>query len=202
MALDSQKLIDGLKEAFEKGKETQDVSGGEDGEVEAKYTEGDVAGFLADAIVDYASDAEILLLPGPLMIPAAPPVPDIPNLGSLLQPQTTDVGKPILKASIEASFTTKDPIMSLITTGITSYIAISFTSFMGFPGNTAVGTTVPVFIPVLAPCTALGMAGAEQDEIIELMAVLIHTAFKSSVFNGSAISVFGGIGPIIAQPLL
>ena len=33
MGLDRQKLYDGLLEAFEKGKETQDVSGGEDGEV-------------------------------------------------------------------------------------------------------------------------------------------------------------------------
>lgn len=201
MALDQQKLYAGLTEAFDKGIETIPVSGSA-GQTESKYSKGEIAGFIADAIVDYASDAEILLLPGPLMIPAPTPVPDVANLGSVLKAQTFDIGKPLLKASIEASFTTKDPVMSLITTGVVSYIATSFTVFTGFPGNTATGTTLPVITPVLAPCTALGMAGSEQDKIIDLMAFIIHTAFKSSVFNGSAVSVFGGIGPIIAQPLL
>ena len=57
MGLDRQKLYDGLLDAFVKGKETQEVSGGEEGETESKYSDADVAGFIADAIAAYAADA-------------------------------------------------------------------------------------------------------------------------------------------------
>ena len=84
MALDRQKLYDGLISAYEKGRETKAVSGGEDGEVESVHDKGDVAGFIADAIVSYASDAEIMLLTGPFLIPAAPsPIPDPANMGQI-----------------------------------------------------------------------------------------------------------------------
>ena len=202
MALDKQKLYDGLIKAFDKGIETSPVSNGEDGETESRYTKSDIAGFIADAIVDYASEAEILLLPGPLIIPAPTPVPDLANLGSILKIQTADIAKPALKASIEASLVSKDPVMGLITTGIMAYIPASFTLFKSITGNIATGVTLPTIPPVLAPCTALGMVGSEEDKIVELMAIIIHATFKSSVFNGAGASVVGGFGPVIFQPLL
>ena len=203
MGLDRQKLYDGLLEAFEKGKETQGVSGGEDGEVEAKYTEGDVAGFIADAIVAYASDAEVMLLTGPFMIPAAPsPIPDPANMGQKVKVQTADVGKAALKSSIEASFSSGDPVMGLVTAGIMAYIPASFTAFQSTSGNMAAGATAPTVPPVLAPCTALGLAGSEEPDIVDLMATLIHASFMASLFNGVATTVAGGVGPVVAQPLM
>lgn len=202
MALDSQKLIDGLKEAFEKGKETQSVSGGADGEVEAKYTEGDVAGFLADAIVAYASDAEVMLLTGPFMIPVVPPIPDLVNMGQKVAVQTAEIGGAALKSAIEASFVSGDPVMGLVTAGIMAYIPISFTVFSSTIGNTATGVTVPTVPPILAPCIALGLAGSEEPDIVDVMATIIHASFMASLFNGVGITVAGGVGPVIAQPLM
>ena len=203
MALDKQKLYDGLIEAFEKGTETQSVSGGEEGETESKYSKGDVAGFIADAIVSYASDAEILLLTGPFLIPAAPsPIPDAANTGQKVKVKTADIGKPALKSAIEASFNSMDPVMGLITTGIMAYIPASFTVFQGTTGNVATGATAPTIPPVLAPCTALGMAGSEKEDIVNLMANIIHATFKASIFNGVGTTVAAGVGPVIAQPLL
>ena len=127
MALDRQKLYDGLISAYEKGRETKAVPGGEDGEVESVHDKGDVAGFIADAIVSYASDAEIMLLTGPFLIPAAPsPIPDPANMGQKVKVQTAETGKAALKSSIEASFSAQDPVMGLITAGIMAYIPSSF----------------------------------------------------------------------------
>ncbi len=203
MGLDRQKLYDGLLEAFEKGKETQDVSGGEDGEVESKYTEGDVAGFIADAIVAYASDAEVMLLTGPFMIPAAPsPIPDPANMGQKVKVQTAEVGKTALKSSIEASFSSGDPVMGLVTAGIMTYIPSSFTAFQSISGNMAAGATAPTVPPIFVPVTALGMAGGEEADIVDLMSTIIHASFKAAVFNGVGTTVAGGIGPVVAQMLL
>jgi len=203
MALDRGKLYDGLLDAFAKGKETKSVSGGEEGEVEAKYTEGDVAGFLADAIVAYASDAEVMLLTGPFMIPAAPsPIPDPANMGQKVQVQTAETGKVALKSAIEASFASGDPVMGLVTAGIMAYIPASFTVFSSTIGNTATGATAPTVPPVLAPCIALGLAGSEEPDIVDVMATIIHASFMASLFNGAGITVAGGLGPVIAQPLM
>ena len=64
--LDKQKLYDGLVDALTKGMETEDAG---ENEKSAKYSDSDVAGFIADAIVAYASDAEIGLFLV-IMIPA------------------------------------------------------------------------------------------------------------------------------------
>ena len=201
MALDRQKLYDGLLSAFKKGRETSSVSNGVPGEVEAKYNKSDVAGFIADAIVDYASDAEILLLPGPFLIPSASPVPDPANLGRKVKVKTASAGKSALKASIRSSFETRDPVMSLITAGIMVYIPASFTVFSS-TGNTATGATAPTVPPVLAPCTAAGLAGASEEKVVDLMATIIHSSFKAAIFSGTGLTVVGGTGPVISQPLL
>jgi len=203
MALNRQKLYDGLLDALEKGKETKSVSGGEEGEVEAKHTEGDVAGFIADAIVDYASDAEILMLTGPFMIPVIPtPMADPVNIAQPVQVQTADVGKAPLKAAIEAGFAAGDPVMVGVTTGVMAYIPASLLVFQGSPGGVATGVTVPTVPPILAPCMALGLAGAGEPEIVNLMATIIHASFKASIFNGLGLTLAGGAGPVVGQPLL
>ena len=203
MALDRDKLRDGLLNAFEKGRETKTVSGGEEGEVEPVHTSSDVAGFIADAIVSYASDAEILLLTGPFLIPAAPsPIPDPANIGQKVTVKTADTGRSALKAAILSSFQTKDPVMGLVTAGIMAYIPSSFTVFQSLVGNTATGATVPTVPPVFVPCTALGLAGGSEADIVDLMATIIHASFKASIFNGAGITVAGGAGPVIAQSLL
>ena len=203
MALDRQKLYDGLISAYEKGRETRAVSGGEDGEVESVHDKGDVAGFIADAIVSYASDAEIMLLTGPFLIPAAPsPIPDPANMGKKVKVQTAETGKAALKSSIEASFSAQDPVMGLITAGIMAYIPSSFTAFSSTIGNSAVGATAPTVPPVLAPVVALGLAGGEEADIVDLMATIIHASFKAAIFNGVGTTVAGGVGPVVAQMLL
>ena len=203
MALDRNKLRDGLLSAYERGRETRPVSGGEDGEVESVHSKSDVAGFIADAIVSYASDAEILLLTGPFLIPAAPsPIPDPANMGQKVKVKTADTGKSALKSAVLSSFNAKDPAMSLITAGIMAYIPSSFTAFQSAIGNTATGVTSPTVPPVLAPCIALGLGGGSEAQIVDLMATIIHTSFKAAIFNGAGLTVAGGVGPVVAQPLL
>lgn len=203
MALDRNKLRDGLLDAFGKGRETKSVSGGEEGEVEPVHSTNDVAGFIADAIVSYASDAEILLLTGPFLIPAAPsPIPDPANMGQKVKVKTADVGRSALQSAIFASFSSKDPVMGLVTTGIMAYIPASFTAFQSMIGNSATGAAAPTVPPVFAPCTALGLAGGSEADIVDLMATIIHTSFKASIFNGVGITIAGGVGPVVAQPLL
>jgi len=203
MALDRQKLYDGLLSAYEKGRETKAVSGGEEGEVESVHNESDVAGFITDAIVSYASDAEILLLTGPFLIPAAPsPIPDPANMGQKVKVSTAESGKAALKSAIQSSFSSKDPVMSLITAGIMAYIPASFTSFSSSIGNSAVGATAPTVPPIFAPVTAAGLAGGEEADIVDIMATIIHASFKAAVFNGVGTTVAGGVGPVVAQMLL
>ena len=206
MAYNTQKLVDGIKAAFEKGRETQSVSGGEEGEVENKYTEGDVAGFIADAIVDFASDAEILLLPGPFLHPnpAPPPpvLPDVANMAALLKVQTAQAGHSILKAGFEASFAAGDPSMTPATAAIVSYAA-TLTFFQGSPlPNIATGVTAMAAPPIFAPVVAAGLAGADEDTCVQLMALIIDVSFRSCIFNGAGLTILAGAGPVLFQPLI
>jgi len=206
MAYNSQKLTDGLKAAFEKGRETKGVSGGVDGEVEPKYTKDDIAGFIADTIVDFASDAEIIMLPGPFMMPnpsGTPPlIPDVGNMASVLKTQTAKAGHGILKSAFSASFAAKDPSWSAATAGIISYAA-TLTFFQGSPiPNLATGATIMVVPPVFASVTAAGLAGSDEDSCIQLMAIIIDTSFRSCIFNGAGITILAGAGPILGQPLI
>ena len=80
MALDLGKLEAGLIDAFEKGQETDPPEGTEGAEeFTPKYSDADVAGFIADAIVDYASDAEVTVYI-PLLF-TTPPVPPVGIMG-------------------------------------------------------------------------------------------------------------------------
>ena len=124
---------------------------------------------LAEAIVKYAEDAEL---------PAAPTA----------KVKTARVGQAALQTVINGSFLSGDPTMTPLTAGIVAYVASSFTLFSNIAGTTTgVGACVMVVPPILAPVTALGMGGASQADVCELMATIIHASFKSIVFNGATI---------------
>mgnify|MGYP001157249777 FL=1 len=140
---------------------------------------------LAEAIVKYAEDAEL---------PAAPTA----------KVKTARVGQGALQSVINGSFLSGDPTMTPLTAGIVAYVASSFTLFSNIAGTTTgVGACVMVVPPILAPVTALGMGGASQADVCELMATIIHTSFKSIVFNGATIVAPATVTvPVAGVPLL
>lgn len=199
MGLDRDKLYDGLVDALTKGEETEDVSGGEEGEKEAKYSEGDVAGFLADAIVDYGSDAEVTLL-GPILIPAAPsPLPSS-AIGASVGVDTSDLGASALEQAIAGNFSAGDDQLALFMAGVIAYLASSFISFSG-SGHTAVGATIPI-PPVFSGIVSTGV---DDDGTLEdwagSVADAIDLAFTTSMFTGAVVASDGGVGAALPGPL-
>jgi len=199
MGLDKDKLYDGLVDALKKGEETEDVSGGEEGEKEAKYSEGDVAGFLASAIVDYASDAEIMLNPGPMLIPAAPsPLPSSSQAASC-GVQTADVGKSALEAAISGGFAAGDAPLAMMSVGIVAYVAASFTLFTADAGHLATGATVMAAPPVLsAASSAVQNSEGSLEDWCDQVATAIHTAFLTAIFTGAGVGADGGLGAVVS----
>ncbi len=197
MALDKDKLEQGLIDALKKGEETQSVSGGEEGEVEPKYTEGDIAGFIADAIVDYASDAEVMLA-GPILIPGAPPVPSS-AIGSKVKTTMADVGKSALKSAISSGFAVGDAPLAMMTVGIVAYLA-TFTVFSA-SGNTATGGTIP--IPPMLSAASMNVQNNEGslEDWCSAVASAIHTSFTTSMFGGAVVASDGGVGASVPSPL-
>ena len=197
MALDKDKLEKGLIDALKKGEETQSVSGGEEGEVEPKYTEGDVAGFIADAIVDYASDAEVTLA-GPIMIPGAPPVASS-AIGAKVKNDMADLGKSALESAISAGFAAGDAPLAMMTTGIITYLA-TFTIFSG-GGHTAIGGTIP--IPPMLSMASMDVQNNEGslEDWCSAVASAIHNSFSMSMFTGFVTAADGGLGSALPGPL-
>ena len=187
MALKKQKLVDGLKDAFAKAKEVEEKtkkdSEGNDVKVsEAKNSQSDIAGFIADAIVSYASDAEVTVN---VAFPSTPPPPpaDLSVVGKKLKVQTAQVGKAALQTAILTSMNTQDVAMAAITSGIVAYTAASFITFAG--GTvTAAGAAVMAVPPLLVAPLAVGIAGGEEDDVINAMATVIHTSFLGTIFTG------------------
>ena len=105
---------------------------------------------------------------------------------------------------INGSFLSGDPTMTPLTAGIVAYVASSFTLFSNIAGTTTgAGACVMVVPPILAPVTALGMGGASQADVCELMATIIHTSFKSIVFTGATIVAPATVTvPVTGVPLL
>jgi len=162
----------------------------------------DSANGMAQAIVDYAGDAEVavgLLIPMIPAIPPAAPVPDISVLtGTLLGTTTATVGQSILSAAILSSFTAKDPVMGLITTGIVAY-ALTFTSFTN---NNALATVVTTMsLPPIFNNIAWTDAGLSEEEIATEMASIIHQSFISAAHTGTVVSLLGTIPVLIAGTL-
>jgi hypothetical protein len=187
MALKKQKLVDGLKDAFTKAKEVEEKtkkdSEGNDIKVsEAINSQSDIAGFITDAIVSYASDAEITIS-APFTIPATPPSPDPSVVGKKLKVQTAQVGKAALKSAVVASMNSQDPAASAISSAIVVYAAASFTAFAA-GAVTAAGVSVMAVPPLLVAPLAVGIAGGEEDDVINGMATVIHTSFLGTAFTG------------------
>jgi hypothetical protein len=198
MALDKNKLEQGLIDALKKGEETRSVSGGEEGEVEAKYTEGDVAGFIADAIADYASDAEVMLA-GPIMIPTVPSPTPSSAIGAKVKNTMADVGKSALRSAIASGFAAGDAPLAMMTAGIVAYLA-TFTVFSA-SGTTAIGGTIPV--PPLLSVAAITIqnSGGNIEDWCSLVATAIHISFSTSMFGGSVVAGDGGLGASVPGPL-
>ncbi len=191
--LDQNKLKDGLIDALKKGEETQAVSGGEEGEMEAKYSDSDVAGFMADAIVDYASDAVIGPLAG-IIIP--PSVPSSAN-GQMPAVKTADVGKEPLKAAILAGFKAMDAPLAMMTAGIVAYAASSFTLMQAGPANCP-GVAVMAVPPVLSAVNlAVQNSEGALEDWCDMAAAAIHVSFKATIFTGACTASDGGLGPAI-----
>ncbi len=192
--LDQNKLKDGLIDALKKGEETQAVSGGEEGEMEAKYTDSDVAGFMADAIVAYASDAVIGPLAGIIITP--PGAPSSAN-GQMPAVKTADVGKEPLKAAILAGFKAMDAPLAMMTAGIVAYAAASFTVMQAGPAN-CLGAAVMAVPPVLSAVNlAVQNSEGALEDWCDMAAAAIHVSFKATIFTGVCTASDGGVGPAI-----
>ena len=193
--LDQGKLKDGLIDALKKGEETKSASGGEEGEMESKHTDDDVAGVMADAIVAYASDAEIGPLAG-IMIPSVPPVPSSAN-GQMPKVQTADIGKEPLKAAILAGFKAMEAPLAMMSAGIVAYTAASFVMMQAGPANCP-GAAVMAAPPVLGPVN-LGVQNSEGalEDWCDQVSAAIHVAFKATIFTGACTASDGGLGPAI-----
>ena len=193
--LDQGKLKDGLIDALKKGEETKAVSGGEEGEMESVHTDDDVAGFIADAIVAYASDAEIGPLVG-IMIPSVPPVPSSAN-GQLAKVQTADLGKEALKSAILGGFKAMDASLGMMSAGIVAYTAASFTLMQGGPANCP-GAAVMAAPPVLAPVNlAVQNSEGALEDWCDQVSMAIHAAFKATIFTGACTASDGGLGAAV-----
>lgn len=165
----------------------------------------DVADAISDAITDYAADAEIVCLPGPILIPGAPPV--VSSAFGSKQPLVDEtIGKAALTAAINAQFEAQDPTMMVMANGIVAYVAATFVAFsatgMAPPmGDMVTGVTVMSVPPPLTPVVPAGLAGAEIEQIAAQMASIIHASFKASIFTGLCAAKDLGAGPV-SGPIL
>ena len=206
MALNQEKLVDELKDAFTKAKEleektTQDDQGNDVKVSEAKNSQSDIAGFIADAIITYASDAEIMIpIPSTLIVIAPPAPPDAASAGAKLKVKTAQVGKPALQTAILTSMNTQDVAMTAITSGIVAYVAASFIAFANSINTiTGAGAAVMAVPPLLVAPLAVGIAGGEEDDVINAMATVIHASFLSTLFTGAGANTAPpAAGPIVS----
>jgi len=182
MALDRQKLYAGLVDAYTQG---------------AEASSEEAAGLIASAIENYARDAEIMLFPGPMLIPGTPPVPST-SQNAMVTVQTADLGTVALKAAILGGFTAEDPALTAWAAGCQVYAAASFISFMGSPPlvHLATGVAVMAVPPVLVPSIAIGLAGGEMKAVADSQATAIHSAFLATIFTGAGVGIDGGLGAV------
>ena len=160
----------------------------------------EVADALASAIVSYSSEAQILMLPGPIQIPGSPPVTST-GQGATLLITTAQTGKRALKQGIRLQFSEEDPTLGIMAKAIQEYVNTSFTTFAAPVGHAAVGSTVMASPPRLELVLAGGLAGNSLAESAALMAKLIHEAFQVSVFSGAGTAADAGVGTVSGQKL-
>ncbi len=184
MGLDKNKLKQGLIDNYN--------SGAQDGE----RTQQDSSKEMARVIVDYASDAELIIVGSPPLIPVPPPAvptPDASVMGKKVKVATAKSGEKVLQSGIDGSFTAQDPTLMLMATAIQSYVPMSFTAF-GNKSKTVnvTGAAVMAVPPLLSPASAKGMAGGSVEDVSDVMATAIHTAFLATLFTGSVVHLSSG----------
>ena len=182
--MDKNKLKQGLIDNYN--------SGAQDGE----RTQQDSSKEMARVIVDYASDAELIIVGSPPLIPVPPPAvptPDASVMGKKVKVATAKSGEKVLQSGIDGSFTAQDPTLMLMATAIQSYVPMSFTAF-GNKSKTinVTGAAVMAVPPLLSPASAKGMAGGSVEDVSDVMATAIHTAFLATLFTGSVVHLSSG----------
>lgn len=188
MALSLKKLQDSLVKNFE------DIR--ENGATEKESADG-----MADAIGEYAKDAEALV-PTPFLLPGAPPIPDTSMIGKRVPVAGSDLSKPALSAAILSSYQAKDPTFSIISTGIVTYVA-TFLNYatqppIGIPATITGTTLIPP--PILTAVTPIGLGGGTILDTLKVMAGIIHTSFMAGTVTGVGLNP--QVGATIPAPVV
>ena len=186
MALDKNKLKQNLIDNFETIRN----------DTQGKLTQKDSADGLAQAIVDYAKDAEVMMAT-PFVITAGG-APDVSVVGQKLKVSGVEIGKQALVSQIMTSFKLMDPTMNLISLSIVTFAAL----MLNFSNTTktvnAVGATIMAVPPIFLPSTKKGMDGGSIVDVCNEMAKVIDTSFKASIFTGAGTNATAvSVGPVI-----
>ena len=118
-------------------------------DTEGKLTQRDSADGLAQAIVDYAKDAEVMMST-PFIITAGG-APDASVVSVKLKVSGVDIGKQALVSQIMTSFKLMDPTMNLIALSIVTFAALMLNFSNASKTINAVGATVMAAPPIFAP---------------------------------------------------
>tara|TARA_B100000424_G_scaffold50953_1_gene36130 strand:- start:6474 stop:7052 length:579 start_codon:yes stop_codon:yes gene_type:complete len=164
-------------------------------------TEKESADGMANAIGEYAKDAEALV-PTPFLLPGAPPIPDTSMIGKKVPVAGSDASKPALSSAILSSYKAQDPSFTIISSGIVTYVA-TFLNYatkplIGIPA-TITGTTV-IPPPVLTSVTAIGLGGGTILDTLKVMAGIIHTSFMAGTVTGVGLNP--QVGATIPAPVV
>ena len=170
---------------------------------ESGGSEKDSADGMAGAIVGYVEDLEALI-PTPFTIPAVPsPVPDPSVIGRKVPVSGHTAGETVLSKSIQASYKAQDPTLGLIGTAINTYVTTLVTLSTPPPTPPLSINGVSVIPPVvLAPVTPVGMAGGEIEDVMKVMAGIIHTSFMAGTISGVGTNLSAGATiptPVVAK---
>tara|TARA_B100000700_G_C14803068_1_gene741538 strand:- start:132 stop:692 length:561 start_codon:yes stop_codon:yes gene_type:complete len=162
----------------------------------------DAAAVWAQAIVEYAADAEFMgTAPGINPSGATDPSP----VGSKFKvnPGLVEAGQAILEPALLNGFKMEDPLFIGLQLGIASFIPTLAVWSAG--AYTAAVVPVPAaFIPpgYFAGVIAAGLAGAKNEDIAILLSTLIHAGFMTSLLNGAAVNPGGFTSPVVASPII
>ena len=156
----------------------------------------DSADGLAQAIVDYAKDAEVMVAT-PFVITVGG-APDAAVVGQKLKVGSVAVGKQALVSQIMTSFKLMDPTMNLISLSIVTFAALMLNFSNITKTVNAVGATIMAVPPIFLPSTKKGMDGGSIVDVCNEMAKVIDTSFKASIFTGVGTNATAvSVGPVI-----
>ena len=176
MALNEGKLSAGIEKALINVKENA-------------LEQADSAAQIAQAVVDYAADAEIMVTAPWIMTSTGAPDPSVTGLYAT---STNTAGQAALEGAIVASFAAGDN-MALFAAGMVAYTAASFIAFAS-GANNVVGAAAMV-PPNFSSAMKEGEDGADEATIAAALAKEIHGALTKAIFNGA------GVGPASAGPV-